>query len=230
MSQPAFSRRVLLSAAAAAGAAISLPFGAESKESTTMDKKDMEGIRHYEFGNVTVTSISDGTRAQDPGLSLASKERIEELVRQSCQTPDTLEHYVNVFHIKSGRRSVVIDTGYGIGKGLALTRLFSEVKPTTITDVLITHCHPDHISGLTHNGEAAFPKAKVWVPKTDYEFFTGESVPEETRKATAEFFAPYEEAGHLKLIDKAETLFGDFSAEFHPGHTPGHAFFVLDTE
>lgn len=120
MSQPAFSRRVLLSAAAAAGAAISLPFGAESKESTTMDKKDMEGIRHYEFGNVTVTSISDGTRAQDPGLSLASKERIEELVRQSCQTPDTLEHYVNVFHIKSGRRSVVIDTGYGIGKGLAL--------------------------------------------------------------------------------------------------------------
>lgn len=75
MSQPAFSRRVLLSAAAAAGAAISLPFGAESKESTTMDKKDMEGIRHYEFGNVTVTSISDGTRAQDPGLSLASKER-----------------------------------------------------------------------------------------------------------------------------------------------------------
>lgn len=230
MSQPAFSRRVLLSAAAAAGAAISLPFGAESKESTTMDKKDMEGIRHYEFGNVTVTSISDGTRAQDPGLSLASKERIEELVRQSCQTPDTLEHYVNVFHIKSGRRSVVIDTGYGIGKGLALTRLFSEVKPTTITDVLITHCHPDHISGLTHNGEAAFPKAKVWVPKTDYEFFTGESVPEGTRKATAEFFAPYEEAGHLKLIDKAETLFGDFSAEFHPGHTPGHAFFVLDTE
>ena len=79
MSQPAFSRRVLLSAAAAAGAAISLPFGAESKESTNMDKKDMEGIRHYEFGNVTVTSISDGTRAQDPGLSLASKERIEEL-------------------------------------------------------------------------------------------------------------------------------------------------------
>ena len=190
MSQPPFSRRVLLSAAAAAGAAISLPFGAESKESTTMDKKDMEGIRHYEFGNVTVTSISDGTRAQDPGLSLASKERIEELVRQSCQTPDTLEHYVNVFHIKSGRRSVVIDTGYGIGKGLALTRLFSEVKPTSITDVLITHCHPDHISGLTHNGEAAFPKAKVWVPKTDYEFFTGEGVPEETRKTTAEFFAP----------------------------------------
>lgn len=101
MSQPAFSRRVLLSAAAAAGAAISLPFGAESKESTNMDKKDMEGIRHYEFGNVTVTSISDGTRAQDPGLSLASKERIEELVRQSCQTPDTLEHYVNVFHIRA---------------------------------------------------------------------------------------------------------------------------------
>ena len=206
MSQPAFSRRVLLSAAAAAGAAISLPFGAESKESTTMDKKDMEGIRHYEFGNVTVTSISDGTRAQDPGLSLASKERIEELVRQSCQTPDTLEHYVNVFHIKSGRRSVVIDTGYGIGKGLALTRLFSEVKPTTITDVLITHCHPDHISGLTHNGEAAFPKAKVWVPKTDYEFFTGESVPEETRKATAEFFAPYEEAGHLKRFSVTSPL------------------------
>ena len=57
----------------------------------------------------------------------------------------------------------MIDTGYGIGKGLALTRLFSEVKPTTITDVLITHCHPDHISGLTHNGEAAFPKAKVHI-------------------------------------------------------------------
>lgn len=105
MSQPAFSRRELLAAAAAAGVAISLPLGAESKERTTMEKTDFEGIRHYEFGDVTVTSISDGTRLQDPGLSLAPKERVEELIRQSCETPDTLEHYVNVFHIKSGRRS-----------------------------------------------------------------------------------------------------------------------------
>ena len=42
------------------------------------------------------------------------------------------------------------------------------VKGEEITDVIITHPHWDHLDGL-----GLFPKARVWMQKTDYDYFVG---------------------------------------------------------
>jgi glyoxylase-like metal-dependent hydrolase (beta-lactamase superfamily II) len=42
------------------------------------------------------------------------------------------------------------------------------VKPEEVTDVMLTHPHWDHLDGLV-----LFPKARVWVQKTDYDYFVG---------------------------------------------------------
>ena len=42
------------------------------------------------------------------------------------------------------------------------------LKPADITDVVITHMHWDHADGMD-----LFPKAKIWIQKDEYSYYTG---------------------------------------------------------
>ncbi|MBO0726839.1 MAG: N-acyl homoserine lactonase family protein [Blastocatellia bacterium] len=44
------------------------------------------------------------------------------------------------------------------------------VKPEEITDIIITHMHWDHADGFD-----LFPKARVWIQKDEYAYYTGEA-------------------------------------------------------
>jgi glyoxylase-like metal-dependent hydrolase (beta-lactamase superfamily II) len=44
------------------------------------------------------------------------------------------------------------------------------VKPEEITDVVITHMHWDHADGMD-----LFPKARIWLQKDEYAYYTGEA-------------------------------------------------------
>lgn len=44
------------------------------------------------------------------------------------------------------------------------------VKPEEITDVIITHMHWDHADGMD-----LFPKARIWIQKDEYTYYTGEA-------------------------------------------------------
>lgn len=44
------------------------------------------------------------------------------------------------------------------------------IKPTDITDIIVSHPHWDHIDGLN-----LFPKAKIWMQHDDYGYFVGQA-------------------------------------------------------
>jgi len=44
------------------------------------------------------------------------------------------------------------------------------LKPEDITDLIITHMHWDHADGMD-----LFPKAKIWIQKDEYTYYTGEA-------------------------------------------------------
>ena len=44
------------------------------------------------------------------------------------------------------------------------------IKPDDVTDLLLTHMHWDHAGGID-----LFPKARVWVQKEEYDYYTGEA-------------------------------------------------------
>ncbi len=50
----------------------------------------------------------------------------------------------------------------------AVTR--AGVKPEEVTDIVLTHMHWDHAGGTT-----LFPKARVWVQKAEYAYYTGDA-------------------------------------------------------
>jgi glyoxylase-like metal-dependent hydrolase (beta-lactamase superfamily II) len=44
------------------------------------------------------------------------------------------------------------------------------IKPEDVTDLLLSHMHWDHAGGID-----LFPKARVWVQKEEYDYYTGEA-------------------------------------------------------
>lgn len=44
------------------------------------------------------------------------------------------------------------------------------VQPAEITDIVISHSHWDHLGGID-----LFPKAKVWIQKDEYRYYTGDA-------------------------------------------------------
>ena len=86
-----------------------------------------------------------------------------------------------VWLVKGNGRTIVVDSGF------YHDRLFKDwkvkdfvkpsealagagVKPEDVTDVIITHMHWDHADGMD-----LFPKARIWIQKDEYTYYTGEA-------------------------------------------------------
>ena len=91
--------------------------------------------------------------------------------------PDSLKMCNMVWLIKGNSKNILLDAGYTLTDSafrvntngyvrpdVAVQRM--KVNPGDITDVIISHPHWDHISGID-----LFPKATVWMQKDDYDYF-----------------------------------------------------------
>lgn len=81
--------------------------------------------------------------------------------------------------IRGGRRTILFDTGahrqYWIADFHMTDFLSPEkalaqagVDPDSVTDLIISHAHWDHMGGID-----LFPKASIWIQKDEYAYYTG---------------------------------------------------------
>ncbi len=201
------------------------------------------GVYSFMVGRVRVTALSDGTAAQDyhkllRGITPAATDAA---LRRSFEA-NPVQTSINVFLLRIGGRLLLIDTGTGALFGPDTAGRLPEalaaagVTPDQIDDVLITHVHPDHVGGLVVNGVRMFGKAVIHVGQPDIDFFVSDprrGVPHADAKTSAELAAmirPYLAAGRVKAFVADTVIAPGLTASIHPGHTPGSAFYVLDSE
>ncbi len=149
--------------------------------------------------------------------------------------------------IVDGDRKILIDTGMGNKQPESFTKfyypngnasLMNSLKlrgfnPEEITDVILTHLHFDHCGGAVIRDEGsgelvqAFPNAKYYVAKAQYEYALNPSV----RDGASYFpdnFVPLMEAGVLNLVEDEGELLPNIEVRFFYGHTEAQMIPIIN--
>lgn len=190
------------------------------------------GYYRLTLGDFEVTALSDGTfdLPVDKLLKQPADRTDAALTRHFLAVP--VETSVNGFLINTGARLVLIDTGSGSLNGPTSGALLSNLRaagyqPEQVDDVLITHDHPDHVGGLSHDGVATFPNAVVHVGQADEPHYVDDAVGD--RKAFASV-APYVAAHRFRTIAADGEVVPGIRSWATPGHTPGHTSYVVESQ
>ncbi|MFN6981351.1 MAG: MBL fold metallo-hydrolase [Brevundimonas sp.] len=135
------------------------------------------------------------------------------------QPADPIMLEIHPLLVRNGARTMLFDTGLGAGKGQLMQSLQTAgVDPASITDIMISHGHPDHVGGLVADGALAFPNAAIRMSEAEW----------------ASMRANPEMADLVRVITPKVQAFrpGDevapgVEAQDTAGHTPGHVAYLI---
>ncbi|RZN11156.1 MBL fold metallo-hydrolase [Bradyrhizobium genosp. SA-3] len=154
--------------------------------------------------------------------------------------PDAFDWPLNVVVVRSGGRTILIDAGLGLDPALNLPRAGQLVQRleaagidlASVTDVVLTHMHMDHIGGLLVDGvkDRLRPDLRIHVAAAEVKFweapdFTHVSMPDgfpDALRAAANRFAK-EYRGQLRPFDEEHEVAPGVVVRRTGGHTPGHS-------
>ena len=145
-----------------------------------------------------------------------------DMLRTAGAPTDRITLSVNALLVHMGHRVVLIDTGVGPKLHGELLGSLHEagVKPTAVTDVLITHSHGDHVGGLVDaEGHLTFPKATIRMSSTEWEFMQSKGSPDLV-KAISKKVHTFEPGAQVIPGIKSVVL---------KGHTPGHSGYEISS-
>jgi glyoxylase-like metal-dependent hydrolase (beta-lactamase superfamily II) len=141
-----------------------------------------------------------------------------------------VEHYfpggvypseTNVFLIRGGGKTVLVDTGFGGALFDSLRQL--KIDPAEVDAVLLTHLHGDHTGGLSRGGAALFPNARVYLARQELA-----AAQANTRQLLAPYGNRVEAFDPSPLGAAAPELLPGIRAVAAFGHTPGHTVYLVE--
>jgi glyoxylase-like metal-dependent hydrolase (beta-lactamase superfamily II) len=154
--------------------------------------------------------------------------------------PDAFDWPLNVVLVRSGGQTILIDAGLGLDPDLHLPRAGQLIQRlesagidlASVTDVVLTHMHMDHIGGLLVDGVKDRLRAdlRIHVAAAEVQFwespdFSHTSMPlgfPDALRAAAKRFR-HEYRSHLRPFEDEYEVAPGVVAQRTGGHTPGHS-------
>ncbi|GAQ53208.1 MBL fold metallo-hydrolase [Streptomyces acidiscabies] len=198
-------------------------------------------------GDIDVLMISDGVLPISPG-TLATNAAAADLsawLSDMFLSPEVIDWPLNVAVVRSGGRTILVDSGLGTEfpgfprAGQLATRLDAAgIDPASVTDVVLTHLHMDHIGGLLVEGlrgrlrtdlrvHLAAAEAEFWAAPDFSRTVMPEPVPDVLRTTASRFLDVYR--GQLRPFEKEYEVAPGVLISRTSGHTPGHSVVRLES-
>ncbi|HYI95171.1 MAG TPA: MBL fold metallo-hydrolase [Bryobacteraceae bacterium] len=193
-------------------------------------------------GEIDVLVVSDGVLSlpsamlghnADPAIRAAWLEDM-------FLPPDVFEWALNAVVVRSGGQTVLIDAGIGMDPGLDLPRAgqltqrleAAGINLASVTDVVLTHLHMDHIGGLLIDGvkERLRPDLRIHVAAAEVEFWASPDFshvsmppgfPDALRRTAKHFLNEYRR--QLRTFETEHEVAPGVVVHRTGGHTPGHS-------
>ncbi|GLS29570.1 MBL fold metallo-hydrolase [Mesorhizobium albiziae] len=196
-------------------------------------------------GTIEVTVVSDGVLSL-PGAMLghnADPAVREAWLEDKFLPPDVLEWALNVVVVRSGGRTILVDAGIGaefpdLKRAGQLVRRLDDagIDLSSVTDVVLTHLHMDHIGGLLIDGvkEVLRPDLQIHVAAAEVEFWEAPDFshvsmppgfPDALRESAKRFLKEYR--NQLRTFEDEHEVAPGVRVQRTGGHTPGHSIVRL---
>src|SRR3982074_1263403 len=226
-------RRMLLRAGSAAlgAAALATPALAHAPQA---GKRAQPSFYRFKLGTIEITVVSDGTLAF-PAETLWG-DRAEDargLLTSTFQPSSPVGLQINTILVNTGDKLVLIDAGCGVDKfqktagGLLGTLAAAGYAPGDIDMILFTHCHFDHLWGISDgkNASLRFPSAEFVASETEVAFWSDPELPGKVPPAQKPLVTQVNlklASPRLRLIKAGAEVAPGVTTLDTPGHTPGH--------
>jgi glyoxylase-like metal-dependent hydrolase (beta-lactamase superfamily II) len=193
-----------------------------------------------QVGEIEVLVISDGALPFPPATlgTNADSADLAAWLDDLRQTPDKFHWPLNVIVVRSGGQTVLVDSGVGAefpdkpGTGrLALRLDAAGIDPASVTDVVLTHLHVDHVGGLLGDGlnGRLRPGVPIHVAAAEVEFWASPDFSRNTfagvqhvlRSAATRFLDKYR--SQLLPFEEEHEVAPGVVVRRTGGHTPGHS-------
>lgn len=234
------SRRSLLGTAALS--TLITPFmGVSTAMSATQQHQSMRAVHHFHVGALRVTVIDDARFTfPAPAFAVNQAEGSAGRFLSKYGLPtETVSLHMQVTLVERGSQKILLDTGMGDvtfpGNDPDNGRLLASlsgigVSPGDITDVILSHGHPDHIGSCSANGKPVFENATYYMSPDELEFWTQKPGTEETfpnlmlAVGNAQL-SPIR--SRVKPYRSGDEIVPGITAIAARGHTLGHHAFML---
>jgi glyoxylase-like metal-dependent hydrolase (beta-lactamase superfamily II) len=197
-------------------------------------------FHRFQHGRFDITVLSDGyiSIPSETVVLDATPPQREDILRRLAAHADLIDVATNIPLIRAGDDVVIVDIGAGtkyqptdgrLAENLAACR----VDPSSVTKVVFTHAHPDHIwATLDNDGSLRFPNATYYVGTTEWEFWMDKnyrvnmpvSLHDFARGAQRDLGAI---ADRVVFLRPGDDVIAGMRALDTAGHTPGHLSFEL---
>lgn len=187
-----------------------------------------EGVFPFKIGSLDAIALLDGANPVPNDNKIfgfgRTPEDVAAVLSAAGQPTDIMNLSLHPLLIKDGDRTVLIDAGAGAAFGDKAGKLMGNLKaagidPASVTDVLISHSHPDHIGGLvTADGALAFPNATIRMSVAEWTFLQANA----DMAALVTAITP-----KVQTFAPGAVVAPGITSVGLAGHTPGHTLYEI---
>ena len=229
------SRRGFVLSAAAAGAAFGLDGPLEFVGKAFAQAAGPEVVK-FKVGNLEVIQMYDGVweKAHDEKfIRNATLDETKAALRAGGAPDAHVPITFTVTAVTTPAGLVLFDSGTGAqlaptAGNITKNNLWKAagIDPAQVTNIVITHFHGDHISGLMakDTNQPIFPNAQIHVSEAEYKFWTNPTVTAGAAKRIQSVFPGWKNirqfSGEIEVLPGVRAI-------STPGHTAGHTSYHL---